>query len=44
MDDERLIEEMTREPTLIRRPLIVDGTRMVVGFDKANLAKIAGED
>lgn len=44
MDDQRLVEEMTTEPTLIRRPLILDGDRLIVGFDKKGLAEIARSD
>jgi len=36
-----LLDEMIREPTLIRRPLILDGNRLIVGFDKKALAAIA---
>lgn len=31
---------MTKEPNLIRRPVIVSGKRVVVGFDKEALAKL----
>lgn len=42
MDDEQLLHEMIVEPTLIRRPLILDGHRLIVGYDKKNLAILAG--
>lgn len=29
------LELLAAHPTLMKRPLIVDGTRMVLGFDKA---------
>lgn len=44
MDDQQLLEEMTREPTLIRRPLILDGERLIVGFDKKSLATLASDN
>ncbi|HBY46120.1 MAG TPA: hypothetical protein DEG70_07670 [Chloroflexi bacterium] len=39
-----LLDEMIREPTLIRRPLILDGNRLIVGFDKKALAAIAANE
>jgi Spx/MgsR family transcriptional regulator len=34
------IRMMTQEPNLIRRPVIVAGGRIVLGFDKAGIAKL----
>jgi arsenate reductase-like glutaredoxin family protein len=34
MSDDELISAMINEPTLLRRPLIVDGDRLIVGFDR----------
>jgi len=43
MSDEQLLDEMTREPTLIRRPLILDGNRLIVGYDTKSLAMLASD-
>jgi regulatory protein spx len=34
ISDAKLIEAMAREPRLLRRPLLVDGRRLVIGFDR----------
>jgi arsenate reductase-like glutaredoxin family protein len=34
VDDCELLELMTADPTLIRRPLLVSGTDVVSGFDR----------
>lgn len=40
--DEELIALMTKEPRLLRRPLLHDGRRLIVGFDRAAYAKLGG--
>jgi arsenate reductase-like glutaredoxin family protein len=32
---------MAKEPNLIRRPLLVDGTQIIIGFDEAAYRKLA---
>lgn len=44
MSDDELLAEMVHEPTLIRRPLILDGDRLIVGYDKKALAALAGDE
>ena len=44
MSDDELLVEMVREPTPIRRPLILDGDRLIVGYDKKALAALAGDE
>ena len=40
-----LLELLAAEPGLFRRPLVTDGRRLVVGFDRAGLAALlAGSD
>lgn len=34
---------MAAEPNLIRRPVVIRGRRIVVGFDEAALCELAGE-
>jgi len=41
MTDDELLAAMVVEPTLIRRPLILDDDRLIVGFDKKGLAALA---
>ncbi len=41
MTDDELLAAMVAEPTLIRRPLILDDDRLIVGFDKKGLAALA---
>lgn len=36
------IRLMAREPNLIRRPVVISGRRIVLGFDEAALRGIAG--
>ena len=36
------LELMAENPNLIRRPIVMRGGRMVVGFDEAALAKLGG--
>lgn len=35
------IELMTKQPNLIKRPILIKGSRAVFGFDKDALAKLA---
>lgn len=44
MSDDELIVAMIAEPTLIRRPLIVEGDLLIVGFDKKGLATLADRE
>ena len=37
LDDEALLDLMVREPTLLRRPLVTDGTTIIVGHNPAAL-------
>ena len=34
VSDAQLVQAMAKEPRLIRRPLLVDGRRLVIGFDR----------
>jgi arsenate reductase-like glutaredoxin family protein len=34
LSDEQLLDLMAEHPTLIRRPLLVEGDELVVGFDQ----------
>lgn len=36
-----LIKLMIEEPRLLRRPIITDGLKLIVGYDKAGLQKLA---
>jgi Spx/MgsR family transcriptional regulator len=40
VSDAELIRAMATEPRLLRRPLVVDGKRLVVGFDREGLESI----
>jgi len=42
LTDNELLDLLAREPKLLRRPLITDGQRLVVGFDRAGLEALAG--
>jgi len=33
LSDEQLIEEMAKEPKLIRRPIIISDNKVIVGYD-----------
>lgn len=37
LSDEQLIEEMAKEPKLIRRPIIIVDNRVIVGYDQAKM-------
>ena len=41
MVDAELLQLMVDEPTLLRRPLVVTGSRSVLGFDREGLRSIA---
>lgn len=38
--DEALLALMAQEPTLLRRPLVARGNRVVIGFDQAGLTDL----
>ena len=40
ISEDALIALMTREPRLLRRPLVVAGDRLVIGFDRAALGAL----
>ena len=40
--DDELIALMAREPRLLRRPLLHDGRRLIVGFDQDAYATLGG--
>lgn len=40
MDDDALVAMMVEEPTLLRRPLIVSGNDIIVGFDGNRLSAL----
>lgn len=42
VSDEALIALMAREPRLLRRPLLHDGRRLLIGFDKDAYAGFGG--
>lgn len=41
VSDEELVELMVKEPRLLRRPLLHDGRRLLIGFDKDAYAELA---
>ncbi len=41
LSDQELLDLMAREPTLLRRPLIVSERGVVVGFDRRRLEELA---
>lgn len=41
LSDDDLLDLMIEEPTLLRRPLTIDGRTVVVGFDRAGLERLA---
>ena len=43
MADDALLAAMVDEPTLLRRPLVIAGDKLVVGFDRTGLQALAGE-
>lgn len=44
LDDEALYDLLTREPRLLRRPIVTDGARVIVGLDRAAIAALAETD
>lgn len=42
MTDDELLAAMVAEPTLLRRPLVIAGGQLVVGFDRAGLKALTG--
>jgi Spx/MgsR family transcriptional regulator len=40
VSDAELVTLMAREPRLLRRPLVVDGKRLVIGFDREALESL----
>ena len=42
LDDEALLDVLAREPQLLRRPLLVRGREVVVGYDERDLERLAG--
>ncbi len=42
LDDEQRIDFMVEEPTLLRRPIVITGDRVVVGNDVIRLRKLIG--
>ncbi len=44
LSDDELLKLMVREPTLLRRPLAIKDGQAAIGFDKAGLANLTGND
>lgn len=42
-EGEALLDLLAREPHLLRRPIVSDGRRTVVGFDRAGLATLRAQ-
>lgn len=42
LDEERMLDLMAEHPTLIRRPLLREGERLLVGFDRTGYAERFG--
>lgn len=40
LSDEQLIEEMATEPRLIRRPIIIAGDQVIVGFSEEKMESV----
>ena len=43
LTDEQLIELMVKDPTLIRRPLVVVGEQIIAGFDRREFEEIGAD-
>jgi len=41
LDDEAWLQLLSREPMMLRRPLVTDGRRLVIGYDADGLAQWA---
>ena len=44
LTDDRLLDLMVEEPTLLRRPLVVAGPDSVIGFDRKGLERMLTSD
>lgn len=44
LSGEELLALMVQEPTLLRRPLAVRGAQTAIGFDRAGLTALTGDD
>jgi arsenate reductase-like glutaredoxin family protein len=42
LDDDQMLDLMAEHPALIRRPLLVRGGELVVGFDRAAYGRLGG--
>jgi len=42
LDDAALADLLAREPKLLRRPIVTDGRRIIVGLDRKAIADLAG--
>jgi arsenate reductase/regulatory protein spx len=42
LTEDQMVELMVEEPTLLRRPIIVNGDRVVVGYNEAKLRDLIG--
>lgn len=40
LNDDQLLEEMAKEPKLIRRPIIIKGDEVIVGYDERRYEKV----
>lgn len=41
LGDDEILDLLTREPKLLRRPILTDGQRIVVGLDRAAMTDLA---
>jgi arsenate reductase-like glutaredoxin family protein len=41
LSDEQIVDLLTKEPKLLRRPILTDGERIVVGLDRQAMADLA---
>jgi Spx/MgsR family transcriptional regulator len=44
LSDEEILDLMVEEPTLLRRPIVVNGNRAVVGHNDARLRDLIGAE
>ena len=42
LSDAQLVALMAKEPRLLRRPLLHDGRRLIIGFDRDAYAEVGG--
>lgn len=42
LDDEQRLDLFVEEPTLLRRPIVINGDRVVVGHDETRLRELIG--